>query len=94
MQLLKSLAAATLVAAFTAPLGGAAQAQEGAWCAFAGGRNAYENCGYYTLDQCRAAVSGVGGACMPNPRGGYSMEDRRGGYYDDPPPRRRVRPAY
>lgn len=69
-----------------------AQAQ-GAWCAFSGGWNAYENCGYYTLRQCQAAVSGVGGACRPN---SYRQDDRpRRGYYqdeyDDPPPRRRSR---
>lgn len=90
---LKILFGAALLVAFALPVN-EAQAQDGAWCAYAGGRSGYENCGYYTLDQCRAAVSGVGGACMPNPRGGYSMEDRRGGYYDDPPPRRRVRPYY
>jgi len=88
------LAGAALAVLMALPAG-PAQAQEGAWCAFAGGRNAYENCGYYTFQQCQAAVSGVGGSCMRNPRGGYSMEDQRG-YYDDvpPPPRRRVRPPY
>jgi hypothetical protein len=67
---------------------GEAKAQEGAWCAYGGGRNDYENCGYYTLRQCLAAISGVGGACRPNPRGGYGPP-----YSDDepPPPRRRHR---
>jgi hypothetical protein len=25
------------------------------------------NCGYYTLAQCRASVSGIGGQCLRNP---------------------------
>jgi len=87
------LAGAALALLMALPAG-PAQAQEGAWCAFAGGRGAYENCGYYTFQQCLDAVSGVGGACMRNPRGGRSMEDQRGYYDDPPPPRRRVRPSY
>jgi hypothetical protein len=65
-----------------------ARAQEGAWCAYAGGWNAYENCGYYTLQQCVAATRGVGGACKPNP---YARFEAPYGYDDPPPPRRRVR---
>jgi len=33
------------------------------------------NCGFSTLAQCRATISGVGGMCMPNPA------------YVGPPPR-------
>lgn len=54
-----------------------ALAEELPWCAVVGGRNAFENCGYYTLNQCRAAVSGVGGDCKMNPRftpGRHSFE--------------------
>jgi hypothetical protein len=90
---LKTMFGLGLLVALTLPVNDAA-AQEGSWCAYTGGRYSYQNCGYYSLRQCLEATSGVGGACMPNPRGGYSMEDRRGGYYDDPPPRRRVRPSY
>jgi hypothetical protein len=64
---------------------------QGAWCADQGGRNAYTNCGYYTLQQCQAAVSGVGGYCRPNamfaPYPGYEnygyveQAPRRGRYY-------------
>jgi hypothetical protein len=44
-----------------------AQAQ-GLWCAeYAGGRDNATNCGFYTYEQCRATVSGVGGFCRPNP---------------------------
>jgi hypothetical protein len=39
----------------------------GAWCAVAGGRSEYRNCGYFSLRQCVAAVSGVGTFCQPNP---------------------------
>jgi peptidoglycan hydrolase-like protein with peptidoglycan-binding domain len=34
------------------------------WCAAY--YNGSQNCGFYTLDQCRAAVSGVGGSCVPD----------------------------
>jgi hypothetical protein len=27
----------------------------------------YESCSYYTMEQCRASVSGVGGRCFENP---------------------------
>lgn len=43
------------------------------WCAVYGGRmgGAY-NCGFLTIEQCRATVSGIGGSCEPsrfyNPR--------------------------
>src|SRR5436190_12517561 len=40
---------------------------DGPWCASAGGRSSYTNCGYHTFQQCLAAVSGVGGSCSPNP---------------------------
>lgn len=56
---------------------------EGAWCAEKGGRSGYTNCGYYTYQQCRAAVSGVGGFCRQN-----AMIDQNYGYYDDRPQRR------
>ena len=35
------------------------------WCAYYDAW-AY-SCGFTTLQQCRATVSGVGGACRPNP---------------------------
>ncbi len=34
------------------------------WCARY--RAGASNCGFYTLKQCRAAVSGVGGSCVRN----------------------------
>jgi hypothetical protein len=38
------------------------------WCAYySGGRDSGGiNCGFVTYDQCKAAVSGVGGSCEPN----------------------------
>jgi hypothetical protein len=54
---------------------------EGAWCMVATSDLGFENCGYFTQRQCLAAVSGVGGFCVPNPRPpGYyadSFEVRR-----------------
>jgi len=41
---------------------------QGAWCAQYSGRGGgATNCGFYTFEQCRAAVSGVGGFCSPSP---------------------------
>ena len=42
-----------------------ADAASNRWCATAPKRS--ENCGYATLDQCRAYVLGLGGCCRPNP---------------------------
>jgi Protein of unknown function (DUF3551) len=40
-----------------------------AYCAYGGGApgGAYENCGFYTWEQCLANISGMGGHCMRNP---------------------------
>ncbi|BAT59289.1 hypothetical protein GJW-30_1_01820 [Variibacter gotjawalensis] len=77
------------LAALSAP----AAAQQGSWCAEAGGRSAYQNCYYYSFQQCLAAVSGVGGSCRPNwsagRRSGVWWEDEQ--YDEPPPPRRRSR---
>jgi hypothetical protein len=45
------------------------EATAAAYCAYAGGGRGggYENCGYYTWEQCLAAISGAGGFCMRNP---------------------------
>lgn len=43
-----------------------ASAQNGAWCARLRGG---DSCGFATLEQCRATISGDGGTCYPNPRG-------------------------
>src|SRR5262249_58677523 len=42
-----------------------AQAASNRWCAVSPKKS--ENCGYATLDQCRAYVLGLGGWCRPNP---------------------------
>ena len=42
-------------------------ASSGAWCLF---YDPYTyNCGFATLEQCRATAHGVGGRCQPNPSG-------------------------
>jgi Protein of unknown function (DUF3551) len=52
------------------------------WCAeYWDGRGGSGDCGFLTLEQCRAAVSGVGGSCEPNqfynPRTSPSQRHRR-----------------
>jgi hypothetical protein len=60
------LAAATNLATLA---DAAAQAREYPWCAYYGGAdNDATNCGFETREQCRAAISGVGGFCQTNPR--------------------------
>jgi hypothetical protein len=52
------------------------------WCAFySGDGGGGTNCGFLTLEQCRATVSGIGGSCGPN----QFYNPRR----PDPRPRRR-----
>ncbi len=78
MSILVSRAAALAALALLATGAGgtSAQASEGLYCAQESGRNGYTNCGYYTFEQCRAAISGVGGFCMQNPAvRAYSIED-------------------
>ena len=45
----------------------AGKAEAAAFCTYAGGKAGYENCGYYTWQQCLAAIRGRGGYCMLNP---------------------------
>src|SRR5690349_1408046 len=60
-----------------------AQAQGGGWCADLnmGGHGGARNCGFATLQQCLATVSGIGGSCSPSP-------------YYEPPNYGRYRPVY
>jgi hypothetical protein len=48
-------------------VGGVQSALAGApWCARYSGIGE-QNCGFYTLAQCRTDISGIGGVCFPNP---------------------------
>jgi hypothetical protein len=71
-------ARAALTFAALAPLGAFDAARpvsaQGAWCAQYSGVHA-SNCGFYTLEQCRAAVSGVGGQCSPSPYASYPGQE-------------------
>ena len=51
-----------------------AQAQYASWCAYYTGKGT--NCGFHSYDQCRAAVSGVGGTCSPNPSAAVGRRPR------------------
>lgn len=46
-------------------IAGPAAADPYKWCAAY--RNGGTNCGFTTIEQCRATVGGVGGSCDPNP---------------------------
>jgi len=62
------LLAAVLAAVVTCVIGSpAAQADPYRWCAVYGGKGGGgQNCGFVTIEQCRATVSGIGGFCQPN----------------------------
>jgi hypothetical protein len=45
---------------------GAATADPYKWCAVYDTGDAATNCGFVTIEQCRATVSGIGGFCEPN----------------------------
>jgi hypothetical protein len=62
------MAMLALVALMLAVTGDAnAQGRHWPWCAY---YDAYSyNCGFATLGQCVATISGVGGICRPNPYG-------------------------
>jgi len=60
---IRSLTFVSAMIAFA--LTGPVEAKEPGWCAAY--RNGGNNCGFYTYDQCMAAVSGIGGFCNRSP---------------------------
>ena len=58
-----------IVIAMLAALGWSdrAAAVEYPWCAYYGDSHGGINCGFTSLAQCRAAISGNSGYCQPNP---------------------------
>jgi len=71
------LAVTLLVAVASSLAPDPAQADPYRWCANYGRGNGGTNCGFVTLQQCRAAISGNGGFCTRNPY--YSGWGRRPG---------------
>jgi hypothetical protein len=62
------IALAAMLALIAATAATPAQADPYRWCAQYGGfRGSTSNCGFVTLEQCRATISGIGGSCVPNP---------------------------
>jgi Protein of unknown function (DUF3551) len=77
MRTLFTAAFATLI--LSLPGGNVARA-DGSWCAEYFGRGG-TNCGFHNYGQCKAAVSGVGGLCRPNPWAAGSYNYRRNRRY-------------
>jgi hypothetical protein len=74
-----ALAAMMSIATALPLLGGAieSRATEGPWChTFGGSQGPIENCGFRTLEVCRAEIPGNGGSCSPNPRWHADRPDR------------------
>jgi hypothetical protein len=67
------LAAITLASLSISTIGARA---EGSWCATYGGRGG-TNCGFYSYQQCMAAISGNGGSCSQNLFYGTARDQRR-----------------
>ena len=63
---MKTLLFVLAVLAATAGLGNRSQAQNYPWCAYYGGTELGENCGFSTWDQCMATIRGMGGGCERN----------------------------
>jgi len=61
-----ALTVLALVAASAAP-GPAAAAFNLPWCAQYFDRSDIRSCAFYTYQQCRATISGIGGFCIQNP---------------------------
>ena len=79
-----SLATAAAMAFALAPMmTPAAHADPYPWCAIYTGRDGgATNCGFVTLRQCRATVSGIGGFCDRNPRyNGRPFTNGYGGHW-------------
>jgi len=54
------------IALAVAAFAGRAEAQNYPWCAQYGNGFGGTNCGFSTLEQCLATISGMGGSCQPN----------------------------
>src|SRR5215471_2313064 len=67
--MLKLLQATIMAALVTALIPASAYADPYKWCANYTGDDggSGNNCGFVTLEQCRAAAAGMGGFCDPNP---------------------------
>src|SRR5438132_4361408 len=50
---------------------------DGSWCAQYGTGFSGKNCGFYSFEQCRASVSGIGGFCQRNVFSANAAEPRR-----------------
>jgi hypothetical protein len=67
-MLRRFVTAIVTVVAFSISFGATASADPYKWCAVYGGRDGGNgtNCGFVTLEQCRATISGNGGDCEIN----------------------------
>jgi hypothetical protein len=68
-----ALVSITLATLSTSTIGARA---EGSWCANYGGTGG-TNCGFYSSQQCMAAISGNGGFCFQNGFYGAARDSRR-----------------
>ncbi|MGZ5804728.1 MAG: DUF3551 domain-containing protein [Xanthobacteraceae bacterium] len=62
-----ALAPAVLIAAVLVPSTSANAAVNYPWCAHYMMQNGPKSCGFVTLAQCQATISGIGGFCDINP---------------------------
>lgn len=84
---MRILALCSLVATAVLALATPVAAKEPAWCAAY--RNGSNNCGFYTYEQCMAAISGIGGFCNRNPDAGPEKPAARKERTVEPKPKRK-----
>jgi len=66
-MLRRFVTAIATVVAFGIWFGATASADPYKWCAVLGnGMDGARDCGYFTIEQCRATISGIGGDCEIN----------------------------
>jgi tetratricopeptide (TPR) repeat protein len=84
---MRILVVGSFIAAAGLALVAPAAAKEPGWCASY--RNGGNNCGFYTYDQCMAAVSGIGGFCNRSPYAEPEKPAARREQTSEPKPRRK-----
>jgi len=67
-------AAAAMIGASSVLVSTDARAQNDRWCARGTGA---DNCGFFSYQQCRANIAGIGGKCVPDARAAAAPDDRR-----------------
>jgi hypothetical protein len=69
--------AAALALGLAMMLGGCGSQPSLPWCADINYQGRSLDCSYRSFEQCQATIAGLGGSCVPNPRGPGRDRPRR-----------------